>query len=131
MIDYRVELLDGFKPELSQEQRETIIARQLDNRIKNGKCFYQPYLGMRECICYFEEPEGNEVPDVRVGSKRLGLMVYDIFDPSTNETLDTSVNKSEISIVRPSYYYSIMRDGFINVPAYQSDDVIKNEVKNV
>ena len=131
LIDFRIELSKDFKPELSLKQREKIITRQLDNRIKNGKCFYQPYLGMRECTCYFEEPSGNEIPDVHVGSKELGLMLYDVFNPKTNGTLDTKNKKESTATVSLSYYYPIMRDGFIRVPEYDDIEVIKSEVKHV
>ena len=54
------------------------LYRQAMRRIRSGKTFMQPCLGLREFVCYFEESDGSRPPiDV---SMDLGLMVYDIFD---------------------------------------------------
>ena len=85
-------------------------------RIRGGKTFMQPSLGLREFVCYFEESDGTRPPvDV---SMDLGLMVYDVFDLH-----DYSVKKK----AKPnlSLYHAVMRHGVIHVPDYDSDAVLK------
>ena len=85
-------------------------------RIRGGKTFMQPSLGMREFVCYFEESDGSRPPiDV---SMDLGLMVYDVFDLH-----DYSVGaKAKPSL---SLYHAVMEHGVIHVPDYDSEEVLK------
>ena len=85
-------------------------------RIRGGKTFMQPSLGMREFVCYFEESDGSRPPiDV---SLDLGLMVYDVFDLH-----DYSVGaKTKPSL---SLYHAVMEHGVIHVPDYDSEEVLK------
>lgn len=85
-------------------------------RIRGGKTFMQPSLGMREFVCYFEESNGSRPPiDV---SMDLGLMVYDVFDLH-----DYSVGaKTKPSL---SLYHAVMEHGVIHVPDYDSEEVLK------
>lgn len=85
-------------------------------RIRGGKTFMQPSLGMREFVCYFEESDGSRPPiDV---SMDLGLMVYDVFDLH-----DYSVGaKTKPSL---SLYHAVMEHGVIHVPDYDSEEVLK------
>lgn len=93
----------------------TQLYEQARRRIKGGKCFYQPSLGLREFVCYFDEPTDmkpiNEDMDI-------GLMLYDVFDLHKH-----SVDRKCNSFV--TLYYAKMQNGIINVPDFDSDDVIK------
>jgi CRISPR-associated protein Cas5d len=67
VIKAQIELLDGDN-----------IVKHLDQfrrRVRQGRCFNQPYLGTRECSAYFAPPDGNE-PPVDVDAE-LGLMLLD------------------------------------------------------
>ncbi len=55
------------------EEKHNRIARR---RIETGQCVRQPFLGTRECSCWFEPAEFPET-GIPV-SKRLGVMLYDI-----------------------------------------------------
>lgn len=47
-----------------------------EERLTKGRCFHQPYLGMREHHAFFERPDGEEEPiDVTAD---LGPMRYDV-----------------------------------------------------
>ena len=84
--------------------------------IRNGKCYYQPSLGLREFVAYFEESDGKAEPaDINMD---VGLMVYDIFDLQ-----DYEVRKK----ARPqlSLYHAVVKHGVVEVPAYDSPEVIK------
>lgn len=89
---------------------------QAMRRIRTGKTFCQPCLGMREFVCYFEESDGLRKPiDV---SMDLGLMVYDVFDPYNCDV----TAKSRYSL---SLYHAVMKHGVIEVPPYESEEVLK------
>lgn len=89
---------------------------QAMRRIRGGKTFCQPCLGMREFVCYFEESDGTRQPiDV---SMDLGLMVYDVFDLHNYEV----TKKTQYSL---SLYHPVMNHGVIEVPPYDSEEVLK------
>lgn len=128
LVDFRIVLLDDYRP--WDSKREECIASQFDNRLEHGKCFYQPYFGMRECVCYFEKPDGTEKPHPEVGSKKLGFMVYDLFDPRTNGFFYTGEGSDNTAVFSPSYYQPEMVDGYIRVPDYDSVEVLKSNGLN-
>lgn len=85
-------------------------------RIRTGKTFYQPSLGLRVFVCYFEESDGQRPPiDVDMD---LGLMVYDVFDPRNYEV----TAKSQYSF---SLFHAVMHQGVIEVPPYESGEMLK------
>lgn len=85
-------------------------------RIRGGKTFYQPSLGLREFVAYFEESDGTRQPIPE--SMDLGLMVYDVFDLH-----DYSVRKKTKPCL--SLYHAKMENGVIEVPPYDSLEVLK------
>lgn len=91
---------------------------QAERRIKDGKCFCQPALGLRECVAYFSESDPNEKPIQQ--DMDLGLMVYDIFDLH-----DAEVRKK--TRTRLSLYHAVMKQGVIEVPPYDSPEVLKGD----
>lgn len=96
---------------------------QFNRRVEKGKCFYQPCLGTRECMCYFAPPDYDRKPiDLTC---RLGVMLYDIFDIDNKLPLDTrpySIKHGLTCDVVLRYFDAVMRDGVISVPLYGSDD---------
>jgi CRISPR-associated protein Cas5d len=71
---------------------------QFRRRVRKGQCFHQPYGGIRECVLYFEPPDGSESPiDVTTD---LGPMLWD-FD-YTNQ--------------RPLFFDAHLRRGVMRVP---------------
>lgn len=87
-------------------------------RIRIGKTFMQPSLGLREFVAYFQEGDSENGPPPIPVDMDLGLMVYDIFDLH-----DYEIRKK----VRPqlSLYHCVMRQGVIQVPPYDSPEVLK------
>lgn len=83
---------------------------QFNRRLRKGQCYYQPYLGTREFSAHFEPVE--QIPSSKLSGERdLGWMLYDIdFDDK---------NKN------PIFYRAIMRDGIINVPHPDSEEVMR------
>ena len=94
---------------------------QFERRVKKGKCFYQPCLGTRECLCYFSMPNYDKKPlnlDLD-----LNIMVYDIFDITKNTPIDTLIN--ETSSFSPSFFAAKIENGVLEVPCFDDIKVLK------
>ena len=100
----------GYKGTVEQ------LYSQALRRIRTGKTFYQPCLGLRQFVCYFEESDGTRLPIE--DSIDLGLMVYDVFDLH-----DCAVRKK--AQPKLTLYHAIMEHGVIQVPPYDSPEVLK------
>lgn len=98
------------------------LKRQFDSRVQHGKCFYQPYLGQKECICFFAPVDETKEPIPL--SMDLGVTLYDIFDIRDNIPLDTS-KKNASGHIAVSYYHPYMINGVIKVPEFESKEVFR------
>jgi CRISPR-associated protein Cas5d len=89
------------------ETEQTNMVKYLDQfrrRVRKGQCFRQPHFGMRECVAYFEAPDGSEEPlDL---STDLGLMFggYD-YDKSPPE---------------PNFFRARLDGGILRVPEVEA-----------
>lgn len=113
-VRYRIAAIICPRPDFGGTTEQ--LYHQALRRIRTGKCFYQPCLGMREFACYFEESDGIRRPIE--DSMDLGLMVYDIFDLH-----DYTVHKK--AQPQLSLYHAVMDHGVIQVPPFDSPDVLK------
>lgn len=98
------------------------IVEQFKRRVEKGKCFQQPYLGTRECMCFFSPVQEELVPIQE--SKDLGIMLYDVFDITKNVILNTD-KKNLSGKIEPSYYHAYMINGVINVPRWGSNEIFR------
>lgn len=114
--DVRYRIAASIVPTPAFAGREAQLYEQALRRIRGGKCYFQPALGLREFACYFEESDGTRPPIPC--SMDIGLMVYDLFGPE-----DVAVTKKVK--VHMSLFHAVMEQGVITVPAYDSPDVIK------
>ena len=114
--DVRYRISASIIPRPDFTGREAQLYEQAVRRIRSGKCYFQPSLGLREFVCYFEESDGS-LPPVRQ-SMDAGLMVYDLFTPE-----DTDVTKK--TNIKMSLFHAIMENGVISVPPYDSNEVLK------
>ncbi len=114
--DVRYRVFASIIPTKEYAGRETQLYEQALRRIRAGKCYYQPCLGMREFAAYFEESDGLRKP-IPV-SMDAGMMVYDVFD-----LYDHTVAKK--AKPKLSLYHAVMENGVISVPPYDSPDVLK------
>ena len=80
----------------------------------------QPALGLKEFVAYFQEGDCENGPMPIPVDMDLGLMVYDIFDLH-----DCEVRKK--TQPRLSLYHCVMRQGVIQVPPYDSPEVLKGD----
>lgn len=92
------------------------LYEQAMRRIRGGKCFHQPCLGLREFVAYFEESDGTREPIA--DSMDLGWMVYDVFDLH-----DHSVSKK--AKPKLSLFHAVMNHGVIEVPPYDSPEIMR------
>ncbi|MDD6489794.1 MAG: type I-C CRISPR-associated protein Cas5c [Clostridia bacterium] len=113
-VYYRI-TADMIKRESFKGTQEQLY-QQAINRISHGKCFFQPCLGTRECVCYFSEPDYSMKPIS--DNLDIGLMLYDVFDLDKFE-----VEKKVNPMV--TLFNAKMRNGVIEVPDFHSDLVIR------
>lgn len=103
--------------------KETQLYEQALRRIRAGKCYVQPSLGLKEFVTYFEEYDPTVHTDRPIeDSMDIGLMVYDIFDLH-----DCSVHKK--TSFQLSLFHAVMDHGVIQIPPYDSPDVLKGGSK--
>lgn len=96
------------------------LYEQFERRVSNGKCFYQPSFGCRECLCHFSLPNESLKPiDLNLN---LGIMLYDVFDITSNIPLNTKNNTGKTSI---SVFNAVIKKGTLIVPEYNSMEVFK------
>ena len=99
---------------------ETQLYEQALRRSRGGKTFVQPALGLKEFVAYFQEGDCERGPKPIPVDMDLGLMVYDIFDLHDCEA-------REKTRPRLSLYHCVMRQGVIQVPPYDSPEVLKGD----
>lgn len=116
--DVRYRISASIMPRAAFVGREAQLYAQALRRIRGGKCYYQPSLGLREFVCYFEESDGVRQPIQQ--SMDAGLMVYDLFTPE-----DVEVTKK--TQVHMSLFHAVMEEGVIVIPPYESPEVLKGE----
>ncbi|NLB80698.1 MAG: type I-C CRISPR-associated protein Cas5 [Clostridiaceae bacterium] len=92
------------------------LYKQAFRRIQNGKCFFQPSLGCREFVAYFEESDGVKKPIDY--TQDLGLMLYDVFD--LHKTDPILKEKPFISM-----FNAKLEKGVLVVPDFDSEAVLK------
>lgn len=114
--DVRYRIAASIIPRPAFVGKERQLYDQALRRIRSGKAFCQPSLGIREFVCYFEESDGQRQPI----SENLdaGTMVYDIFAPGDIEVR----KKAEPHL---SVFHAVMENGVIQVPPYDSPAVLK------
>lgn len=114
-VRYRITARICPRPDFSGSLEQ--LHCQAMRRIRGGKAFMQPCLGLREFVCYFEESDGTRPPIDQ--SMDLGLMVYDVFD--LHDYKLRRVTKPRLSL-----YHAVMEHGVIRVPDFDSDEVLKD-----
>ena len=114
--DVRYRLAAVIVPRPAFVGRERPLYEQARRRIRSGKAYYQPGLGLREFAAYFEEP--SHIPPIQEDLD-AGLMLYDIFDFPR----DMEVRKK--ARPRLALFHGEMRGGVVEVPPYDSPMVFK------
>jgi len=120
-VYYRITADIVRRPDAPARITMKALCNQFTNRIQKGKCFRQPFFGTHECMAFFKMPDPGMTP---IGvSQDLGYMLYDIFDITSNEKLDTSADGNAEKVISPSFYHAVMRNGTIEVPGWGSPEI--------
>ena len=93
------------------------LYEQAKRRIHSGKCFFQPSLGLREFVYYFDEATDDEPINE---SMDIGFMLYDVFDLHKYEVTKTA--EPYVSV-----FHAVLENGVMNVPDFDSSEVLKPE----
>lgn len=121
--DVRYRIAASIIPRPDFAGKETQLYEQALRRIRAGKCYVQPSLGLKEFVAYFEEYDPAVHTDRPIeASMDVGLMVYDIFDLH-----DCSVQKK--TSFQLSLFHAVMDHGVIQILPYDSPDVLKGGSK--
>lgn len=96
------------------------VYEQFNRRVKKGQCFRQPYLGLRECVCHFSEPDYTKQPNPQI-NEDIGNMLYDVFNITNNTKLETGKKGNNITNI--SFFDAHIINGVLNVPEYGSKDI--------
>lgn len=111
------------------EDRVSIVSvwNQFCRRVEKGKCFFQPYLGTRECICHFSLPDAAMQPIKE--DALFGITLYDVFDIKGQVPLNTS-GKRGVPTCEPliSFFDAKMHQGRIDVPEWDSDELFVRRI---
>jgi CRISPR-associated protein Cas5d len=115
VIEAAFELTDqAGKPdstgELGLEDRQPAKHYEIfRRRAEGGQCFHQPYFGTREFPVSFAWVSKDDLPRSSLeGERDLGWMLHDIdFEQG----------------MEPRFFRAVMRDGVVEVPAYESQEV--------
>ena len=113
--DVRYRVTASLIPRSSDPAVAKTLLSQANRRIAKGQCFLQPYLGTRECECYFGPADVSRDP-IRE-TQDFNYMTYDTHVPA-----DATRGKSEANV---SLYHCVMVDGVIDVPDYDDPSVLK------
>ncbi len=107
-------------PRAGCEDHRQSYDEQFTRRAVQGKCWQQPYLGLRECVAFFRYVDSLEGEPSPVGySQDLGLMLYDVFD----------LRKINDSKTRPfiTLFMAKIDHGILRVPPFDAQEVLKPE----
>lgn len=113
-VRYRITASICPRPDFTGTEEQ--LYQQALRRIRGGKCFAHPCLGMREFVAYFEESDHIRQPIPE--DYDAGLMVYDVFDLH-----DFALRKK--AVPKLSLFHAVMKQGVIDVPLYDDPQVLK------
>lgn len=119
IIEARLEILD---PGETVEKHYNIFKR----RAEKGQCFHRPYLGCREFPAHFAwvngVPPSSQLPAGQ-RDRDLGYMLLDIaFVPDAKGTVVDAHTGRKLR-AEPRFFRAEMRDGVIDVPSMDSQEV--------
>jgi CRISPR-associated protein Cas5d len=92
---------------------------QFQERVTKGKCYTQPFFGIREYAAFFEKPSGDEKP-INL-SKDLGLMLFDLAYHPTKDGpisyIDSSGETPQLihAKVQPIFFDAKLERGTLHV----------------
>jgi CRISPR-associated protein Cas5d len=124
VIEAEFELVNG--PPNSEGKHLDMFNR----RAKKGQCFHRPYLGCKEFPARFAPVNGDAPSSTLKGERDLGWMLHD-FDVQKAEkkgedTFWCRMNGDYARVTAtPRFFRAVMRDGVIEVPPLESEEVVR------
>lgn len=115
--DVRYRITADIIPQKEYKGTLEQLYKQAERRIHNGKCFFQPSLGLREFVCYFDEATNVEPVNE---SMDIGFMLYDVFDLHKYEV--TKTTEPFVSV-----FHAVLENGVMIVPDFDRSEVLKPE----
>ncbi|RLB85887.1 MAG: type I-C CRISPR-associated protein Cas5 [Deltaproteobacteria bacterium] len=103
--------MTGLKSEKTDDQNPQKHLEIFTRRAQKGQCFHQAYFGCREFPVNFEWMDNDDTTSPFQGKRDLGWMLYDMYFQNKNDP-------------KPLFYRPKMINGVINVPHYNSEEVI-------
>ena len=116
-VAYRIHAKICKRPDFPGTEMQ--LYQQALRRIRRGQCFYQPFLGLRDFIAYFQE--GTEPVQPIDLDLDLGLMLYDVFD--LHQWQVTQKAQPFVTL-----FHAQLRHGILDIPDFDSPEVIRPEV---
>ena len=116
----RYRLWASVRPWPGFEGRHDAFVAQFRRRAERGKCFFQPYFGCREFPAWFRLADPEPTSPTDTFDLDVGWMLYDVFDLSRPGGCHDG---PAISLFRAQ-----VRQGVLDVPAYDSTEVYKHSV---
>jgi CRISPR-associated protein Cas5d len=127
VIEARFEIVGG-------EHNPAKHLDQFNRRARRGQCFHHPYLGTREFPSGFalvEEPD-HPMPECELPedqqNRDLGYMLHDLeYAPAGGgekapyDLIESSAGEKRTAT--PRFFRAEMRDGVIDVPPFESEEV--------
>ena len=107
VIEAHFEMTEKASPSDNPGKFQDIIKR----RIKRGQFYHQPYFGCREFPAHFRLCEElPPCPEELQGERDLGWMLYDL-------------DYTHPEDITPLFFHGILRDGVLEVPSKDSEEV--------
>lgn len=109
---------DSFLHEPGKDENPMKYYEMFERRASKGQCFNQPYLGTREFSASYrlvdlgEEKLESAISPEQGGDRDLGIMLYDMDFSNPND-------------IQPLFYRAVMKNGVINVPPVNSEEVLR------
>lgn len=111
-VEYVIEAHFEMTEDIHPGDSDAKFQSMLNRRIEKGQFYSQPYFGCREFPANFEPFDGTPpCPKELRGETDLGLMLWDM-------------DFSDRNNIRPLVYNAKMKDGMIEVPPRESEEVI-------
>lgn len=136
-VYYRIHAKIVLRDDAPEGMTISRILNQFNRRVSKGKCFYQPGLGTRECMCFFSMPNPEMHPIDY--SEDIGTMLYDVFDIKSNVPLftlptiggeDKNRRPDEIVVSRKiRFFHAKIEHGSIKVPPFE--EVVRGDTVHV
>jgi CRISPR-associated protein Cas5d len=116
LCDYTREKIN--REHAGADEKPEKYAAMFERRAGNGQCFSQPYLGCREFSANFRLIAKNDIDQERERkpaveeTRELGLMLYDM-------------DFTSLDAPSPLWFFAKMISGVVNIPAWDSKEVLR------